>query len=103
MNERRKIEEKIRKKEEEIQALESHIREARIDMKALHDVLQILARSYEKAVSSTALRPGSGVAKARELILERGEPVHVLELLEGLGKPATREARASLSGSLAAY
>jgi len=103
MNERRKVEERLRKKEEEIREFEARIRDARIYVQALQDVLKILPRGSERNIRAGALRPGSGMAKVREFILEKGRPGHVTELLEALGRPATREARASLSGSLAAY
>jgi hypothetical protein len=103
MNERRKIEERLRRKEEEIRELEIRIRDARIYVQALRDVLKILPRGSERNIRAGALRPGSGMAKVREFILEKGRPGHVRELLEALGRPATRQARASLSGSLAAY
>lgn len=105
MNERRKIEERLRKKEEEIRDLEGQIRDAKIYVQALLDVLKILPRSSDRELfnGSGTLRAGSGVAKARELILQEGHPVHVVELLKALGREPTREARASLSGSLAAY
>jgi len=103
MNQRRKIEERLRKKEQEIREFEAKIRDARIYVQALQDVLKILPRGSERNIRAGALRPGSGMAKVREFILEKGRPGHVTELLEALGRPATREARASLSGSLAAY
>jgi hypothetical protein len=103
MNERRKIEERLRKKEEEIRILEAQIRDARIYMQALQDVLKMLPRASERDIAAGTLRPGSGVAKVREFILNKGGPAHILELLRALGKESTREARASLSGSLAAY
>ena len=103
MNERRKIEERLRKKEEEIREFEAKIRDARVYVQALQDVLKILPRGSERNIRAGALRPGSGMAKVREFILEKGRPGHVTELLEALGRPATRGARASLSGSLAAY
>jgi hypothetical protein len=103
MNERRKIEEQLRKKEEEISQFETKLRDARIYVQALEDVLKILPRGSEKNFRAGALRPGSGMAKVRDFILEKGRPGHVTELLDALGRPATREARASLSGSLAAY
>ena len=43
------------------------------------------------------------MAQAREIILERGEPVHLDELLNAMGRDVTRESRASLVGSIAAY
>ena len=67
------------------------------------DAQGILPRGSERNIRAGALRPGSGMAKVREFILEKGRPGQVTELLEALGRPATREARASLSGSLAAY
>src|ERR1700730_12217053 len=94
MNERRKIEERLRKKEEEIRTLEAQIRDAWIYVQALQDVLKILPRTSERErdIASSALRPGSGVGKVREFILSKGEPSHILELLQALGKEPTREA-----------
>jgi hypothetical protein len=103
MNERRKIEERLRKKEGEIREFEAKIRDTRIYVQALRDVLNILPRESERSIRAGALRPGSGMAKVRELIIEKGRPRHVSELLEALGRPVTRESRVSLSGSLAAY
>ena len=103
MNERRKVEERLRRKEEEIQELESKIRDVRVYMQALQDVLKILPRSHERGAANGALRAGSSMSHVRDFILQRGRPAHVSELLEALGKETTREARASLSGSLAAY
>jgi hypothetical protein len=103
MNERRKIEERLRKKEEEIREFEVKIRDARIYVQALQDVLKILPRGSERNIRGGTLRPGSSMARVREFILERRRPGHVTELLEALGRPTTRQSRASLSGSLAAY
>ena len=104
MNERRKIEERIKKKEQEIQDFEDKIREARIYIQALQDVLKIMPRDMEPSGRPEAsLRPGSAVAKAREIILTRKHPVHVTQLLRELGMEVTRESRAGLSGSLSAY
>jgi hypothetical protein len=103
MNDRRKIEERLRKKEEEIREFEVKIRDARIYVQALQDVLKILPRGSERNIRAGTLRPGSSMARVREFILERGRPGHVTELLEALGRPTTRQSRASLSGSLAAY
>lgn len=103
MNERRKIEERLRKKEHEINDLEAQVRNARIYVQALQDVLKMLPRPVEPAATSGTLRPGSNMAKVRDFILQHGRPVHISELLKGLGLPASRESRASLSGSLAAY
>jgi hypothetical protein len=103
MEDRKKIEEKLRKKEHEIEALEERIKAARVYVQALQDVLKILDQVGEGGATSAVLKPGSAVAQAREIILSRGEPVHISALLEAMGKDASRETRASLTSSLAAY
>ena len=104
MNERQKVEERLRKKEQEIQVFEEKIRSGRVYVQALRDVLKLLSEDEEAdETPETVLRPGSAVAQARKVISERGEPVHVNELLAALGRKVTRESRASLTSSLAAY
>lgn len=107
MDEREAIEQRLRRKEAEIQSLEDKLRAARTYVQALRDVLNLLSKgvgaSATQPQSETVLRPGSAVALAREVILARGKPVHINELLEAQGKEASRENRASLTSSLSAY
>lgn len=103
MSERAKVSDRIRKKEAEIQSLEDKLRSARVYLQALRDVLKMLEAVDDSAPTESILRPGSLVAQARDLLLEAGHPVHVNELLDLLGKEPTREARASLTSSIAAY
>ena len=104
MNERRKIEEKLRRKEQEILTLEDQIKEAKVYISALQDVLKLLPRDSEaEGGADTILRPGSMVAQARNIIKAKACPVHVDEILKILGKEVNRENKAALSGSLAAY
>ena len=104
MSERRRIEERLRKKEQEIEALQEQIKAARVYIQALQDVLKMLPRAPDHGVSAeSVLRPGSAVAKAREVILKRGQPIQILDLLAALNKAPNRENRSSLTSSLAAY
>ena len=105
MNERRKIEDRIRKKEAEITDLEAKIRDARVYTQALWDVLKLLPKETDDspADSESSLRPGSAVSQAREAILRDGNPMHITKLLDSIGKENTRENMASLGSSLAAY
>ena len=104
MNERKKIEERLKRKEQEIQALENQIVQARVYMQALADVLKMFPKEGPESVNAdTLLRPGSGAAKAREWILGMKTPMHINELMKRMGMPVTRENRASLGSSLAAY
>ena len=103
MSDRDIIVERIRKKEAEIQGFEERLKVARIYVQALQDILNVLARDSDTPQSDSALRPGSSVTLARDVILKAGQPVHINELLDALGKGITREGRASLTSSLAAY
>lgn len=104
MNQRRKIEERLRKKEAEILYFRAQIKETEIYIQALQDVLKLLPRDGGEDTSPrTVLRPGSIVAKARELIITQGKPLHINEILAAQGREATREAKAALAGSISAY
>lgn len=103
MTERKKIEDRLRKKEQEIASYEDKIKAARVYVQALRDILKMLADDDGEADAETVLRHGSAVAEARQVILRQGAPVHINDILAALGKEATREAKASLTSSIAAY
>ena len=103
MSERDVIQDKIRKKEQEIQTLEEKLRTAKIYLSVLNDISKALTKDSHTNGDSAVLREGSAVDQARDFILKRGTPVYINDLLEGLGKGMTRESRASLTSSIAAY
>lgn len=104
MNERRKIEDRLRRKEQEIQLLEDQIKDAKVYIQALQDVLKLLPREADGETTPDAmLRAGSLVSQARIAIKTHGSPLHIDEILRVLGKEVTRETKAALSSSLAAY
>jgi hypothetical protein len=104
MSERKLIEDRLRKKEQEVRSYEEKIREAKIYVQALRDILKMMDRAVEVEISpDTTLKPGSMIAQAREAIIKRGAPIHLDDLLDALGKEITRESKASLAGSIAAY
>ena len=103
MSERKVIEDKRRQKRNEITTLEHKLKAVKVYIKALNDVLAILDKEDDPSASDTKLRKGSLVDQAREIILERDEPVHLDDLLRAMGKDVTRDAKGSLNGSLAAY
>lgn len=102
MSDRAAIEERLRKKRSEISNLEEKLRAAKIYVAALEDVLRIV-KDDSPEDGPAKLRSGSSVAKAREIILARGEPMHIDELLAAMGKEVTRDSKSSLASSLAAY
>jgi hypothetical protein len=97
------IEDQLRRKEAEIVSLEGKLKEAKVYAKALRDVLKIVGKDEPEEAGETKLRKGSLVDQAREVILDRGEPVHLDDLLKAMGRIVTRDAKASLNSSLAAY
>ena len=104
MSERSVIENKIKRKESEIQTLERKLKTARIYLQALRDIQGAIENdTADEGSSGTHLRKGSAVAQAREVILMLGTPLHIDDLIKNLGKEVTRESKASLAGSLAAY
>lgn len=105
MTEQNKIEERIRRKQAEIAALEEKLKAAKVYIGALRDILKMIEPNGEKVTGSpdAKLRSGSSVDQARAIILERGAPVHVDDLLKSMDKEATSANRSSLVGSLAAY
>jgi hypothetical protein len=100
---RRKIDERIRKKEQEIQELELKLREAKAYIQALNDVVKLMPRGDYESTEVADLRAGSLMAKARDAILKAGQPLHISDLLKATGKEPTRKNRASLGGSISAY
>ncbi|EBW9044121.1 hypothetical protein BZR70_24085, partial [Salmonella enterica subsp. enterica serovar Enteritidis] len=105
MSERKKIEDRLRKKEQEILSLEEKIKASKIYVNALRDILKMLESDdvNDRYESESSLRVGSAVDQARHVILGKSQPVHIDDLLIALGKDPTREAKASLTSSLAAY
>ena len=72
MHERRRVEERLKRKEQEIQALEAQIKDARVYIQALQDVLRLLPRDPDSEPGTeTMLRPRSLVAQARAAIAGR--------------------------------
>lgn len=104
MSERAAIEERLKKKRSEVSNLEDKLRTAKVYIAALEDVLRIFKdEGAPESDGDTKLRAGSSVAQAKEIILARGEPVHIDDLLASMGKEVTRDSKASLASSLAAY
>ena len=96
MSERAFIEERLRKKEAEMQSLDERVRSARIYVQALRDVLRDL-----DGPSESAPKAGTMITLARDAIREAGRPLHVGELLKAIGR--ADDSKNSLTGSLAAY
>ncbi|MBI4823663.1 MAG: hypothetical protein HY805_05480 [Nitrospirae bacterium] len=100
---RAKFEEKIKRKEQEIQEYEGKIREAKAYLQALQDSLKLLPREGKNVSIESILRPGSNIAKTYEFLKKIGKPLHITEILKGIGKSTSKKDRIALSGSLGWY
>lgn len=104
MSERKTIERELLRKQREVAGLESKLQNAKVYVTALQKVLKLLDDATEEVDQTDAkLRDGSAVAQARTIILSKDCPVHIDDLLISMGKEVTRDAKASLASSLAAY
>lgn len=101
MNIRKKIEDKIKRKEQDIQGFEIRISEAKAYIQALQETIRLLPKSGEGVESK--IRPGSAIAKTLAFLKKTGRPMHINEILEGIGKSTSKKDRAALSGSLGWY
>lgn len=99
---REELQKRIAKKEQEIKDLELRIRDCSAYVLGLQDTLKLLPKE-PSITPELSLRPGSEVAKAREILKAAGKPLHISALLEALNRPVDGKNRAALSGSLAAY
>jgi len=71
-------------------------------IQALQDTLKVIPREPTVTAERT-FREGSAIGKTREMIVAAKRPLHINEILNGLGKPNERGARASVVGALGAY
>jgi hypothetical protein len=92
----------INKKQEEIANLELQAREARAYIQALQDSMKLLPREGN-GITEHTLRPGSDLAKARDVLKAAGIPLPIVEILKGMGKPQDKKHRTSLAGTLSSY
>ncbi len=96
---REKLQELLDGKQQEIRDLELQIEKARAYVQALQDSMRFLPRDS----GDVTLRPGTALAKTRDILRTAGKPLHITEILKALNEPADKKHRLSLSGSLSAY
>lgn len=106
-----KIQEKIKKKETEVQQLEEQSRELEAQLREAHAYIQALEDLKKSLPTEGAgevaiekvIRPGTDLDKVREILKNAGKPMHISQLLQALGKPLSKNSRASLTGSIGAH
>jgi hypothetical protein len=95
------------RKSQEIADLERQIDMARAYLQAIQDSIKALPKESLSQGStedtSSELRVGSLLAKARDAIQKKGSPMHISEILAAIGVENTKNTRVSLVGSLGSY
>lgn len=101
---RSEIEKKIRRKQEEIKALEVQIRETAAHVAGLEEALRLLPREgANDGGAEKMLRANTNVSRARDAILKAKKPLHIVELLRAMGEGVDKKNRLGLAGTLASY
>ena len=100
----KKLEDKLKRKEQEIQVLEIKIGETKAYIQALTDTIKLLPKDKKESVSvEDKLRPGSLVHKTWQFLMKSGKPIHINEILNAIGKTTNKKDKVALAGSLGWY
>ena len=101
MQAREQVQKLLDRKQQEIRDLELQIEKAKAYIQALQDSMRFLPK--ENGQGDVMLRPGTALAKTRDILRAAGKPLHITEILKALNLPADKNHKLSLSGSLSAY
>lgn len=95
----------IDKKQQEIDGLEMQLRETKAYVQALQDSMKLLPRETNGITEDAehTLRPGSTLAKTRDVLKSAGKPLPIGDILKALGRPQDAKHRVSLAGTLSGY
>jgi hypothetical protein len=104
---REDLQRKIEKKQAELVAMERAFELAKAGaeayIQAYQDMMKSLPRESSEARPESIFRAGSAAKRCREMIIDAIRPLHINDLLKGLGKGDDRGSRASLTSALGAY
>ena len=111
---RAKFDQKIRKKQQEIQDIEHQIadlqqkiRDAKTYIQAMEDSKRMFPKDdgtdHDSDDEPVTLKEGSALARARGVIQKAGKPLHIDEILKQMGVDVNKKTRVSLAGSIAGY
>jgi hypothetical protein len=106
---REKIEDKIRKKEQEIKELEVNLRETIAYLQALQDTIKIMPREEVGSLGRPNNKPekmfrsGSNISKAHDYLKQAKKPMYIEDILKAIGKTTSKADRSALAGALSWY
>jgi len=102
MNTRDQFQKLIDRKYQEIKDKELELEKLRTYIQAIQDTMRLLPKDPQNGSEQT-LRPGTALAKTRDILKAAGKPMHITEILKALNHPVDKKNRLSLGGSLSTY
>lgn len=104
MNVRQKLEERVRRKEQEIRSHRSSIEKAEAYVQAMQDAIKLIPKDDTSEGGTTlTLRPGSSAHKAMEAIKAARRPLHITEILKAVGLKPEKKNKLAYGSTLARY
>lgn len=100
---RDKFKRRIKNKERDIKQLEAEVGKEKAYLQALKDSLKDIPRDDTDEPTTMKLRKGSMCYKARELLEQTSHPMHIEDIITGIGMEFNSDTRSSLRGSLGPY
>lgn len=101
---RQRLEEKIKKKEQEIADFEAGIRENKAYIQAMNETIKLLPREETKtSTPENLLRPGASAHKALQALKLSDEPMHISQILKAIKMENSKKNRISLGATLSRY
>lgn len=91
------------RKEQEIIEIELQLEKAKTYVQAIQDSMRLLPKDSSEPDMEQMLRPGTALARSREVLKSAGRPMHITEILKAINQPLDKNHKISLSGSLSAY
>jgi len=105
MKARNDIERRISREQQKILGLQGEIERAQSFIQGLQEALKMLPKDgvTKPRKGKGLFRAGSDMARIRDLILQAGKPMHITQIVIGLGKENNKPNRMSIVGSLGRY
>lgn len=96
------LESRVARERKRVTELRNEIIRREAFVQGLEAALNLLSADRPQDLGES-LRSGSDVSKAQQLLSVTKRPLHISDILKGIGKEDTKQNRASLGSSLARY
>ncbi len=101
MSARSDIERRIEKEKQKLLELRAQIDKSEHFVLGLQEALKFVPQDSHGPQQRAVLQPGSAVKKAEELLRQTGKPMHMTDIVKGIGNPV--DSQPSLVSSISRY